>query len=108
MNTKDTLLPVDDTAHAHDHQDTVELIDENGNPVTFTIIANLELDDQAYAILTSEEEDPDSEDELEVIVFRVTEEDEEFVFETIEDENELNEVVEAYNQLLEDMEKEEN
>lgn len=82
-------------------QDVVELIDEDGKPVRFVIIANLEVDDQEYAILANEE------DEEEVVIFRVTEEDEEFVFETIEDQEELDAVVEAYGELLEELEEDE-
>lgn len=82
-------------------QDVVELMDEDGNPVRFVIIANLELDDQEYAILANEE------DEEEVVIFRVTEEDEEFVFETIDDQEELDAVVEAYGELLEELEEDE-
>lgn len=82
-------------------QDVVELIDEHGKPVRFVIIANLEVDDQEYAILANES------DEEDVIIFRVTEEDEEFVFETIEDQEELDAVVEAYGELLEELEEDE-
>lgn len=81
-------------------QDVVELIDEDGNPVRFLIIANLELDDQEYAILANES------DEEEVIIFRVSEEEDEYVFETIEDEEEMNAVIEAYGELLEEMDEE--
>ena len=38
-----------------------------------------------------------------VLIFKVTEENDEFVFETIEDEDELNSVVDAYNELLDEM-----
>lgn len=83
--------------HDHDHEDTVELLDENGVATLFNIIANLELDGQEYAILSNVDDEDD------VLIFKVTEEGDEFVFETIEDEDELNSVVDAYNELLDEM-----
>lgn len=79
-----------------DSSDVVELLDENGVPTLFNIIANLELDGQEYAILSNVDDDED------VMIFRVTEENDEFVFETIEEEEELNAVIDAYNELLDE------
>jgi len=81
-------------------EDIVELFDDNGNPVKFNIIATLELDDQEYAILSNVE------DEDEVLIFKVTEEDAEFVFETISDEEELESVIQAYNDIMDEMDEE--
>ncbi len=83
-----------------EESDVVELLDENGVPTLFNVIANLELDGQEYAILSNVN------DEDEILIFRVSEEDAEFVFETIEDEDELNSVVDAYNELLDEMDEE--
>ncbi|OJV62121.1 MAG: hypothetical protein BGO41_02015 [Clostridiales bacterium 38-18] len=83
-----------------EESDVVELLDENGVPTLFNVIANLELDGQEYAILSNVN------DEDEVLIFRVSEEGDEFVFETIEDEDELNSVVDAYNELLDEMDEE--
>lgn len=104
MNNKDEAFKVINQGCCGDQEveeDIVELFDEDGKPVRFVIIANLEVDDQEYAILANEK------DEEEVIIFRVTEEDDEFVFETIEDEEEMNAVVEAYGELLDEMEEDE-
>ncbi len=79
-----------------DETDVVELLDENGVPTLFNIIANLELDGQEYAILSNVDDDED------VMIFRVSEENAEFVFETLEDEEELNAVIDAYNELLDE------
>lgn len=100
MKKEESLFDVVD-AHDDDHEDIVELFDENGKPVKFNIIATLELDEQEYAILSNVE------DEDEVLIFRVSEEDEEFVFETISDEEELEAVITAYNELMEEMDDEE-
>ena len=97
----DALFEVIQPEHDHDHADTVELLDENGVATLFNIIANLELDGQEYAILSNED------DEEDVLIFKVTEANDEFVFETIEDEDELNSVVDAYNELLDDMDADE-
>lgn len=79
--------------------DVVELYDEEGNPVSFNIIATLDVDDEEYAILSNVE------NEDEVLIFRVSEESDEFVFETIDDEEELQSVIEAYNELLDEMDE---
>lgn len=96
---KDNLFPTVDT-HEHFHDDVVELFNEKGEAVKFNIIANLEVDDQEYAILSN------TTDEEEVIIFRVTEENDEFIFESIEDEKELDAVIEAYNELLNELDLE--
>lgn len=85
----------------HEESDVVELFDENGVAVKFNIIANLELDEQEYAILSNVN------DEEEVLIFKVMEENDEFVFESIENEEELDAVIEAYNELLDEEEIEE-
>lgn len=90
---KDELFDVIDNDQEND---VVELLDENGVPTLFNIIANLELDGQEYAILSNVNDDED------VLIFKVTEENNEFVFETIEDEEELNAVIDAYNELLDE------
>jgi len=99
MKKEDQLFDVLENEHEHD--DVVELLDENGEKTTFNIIATLELDEQEYAILSNVD------DEEEVLIFKVTEENEEFVFETIEDEAELNAVIDAYNELLDEEDSEE-
>lgn len=86
-----------DHDHEHEHEDIVELFDEDGNSVHFNIIATLELDEKEYAILSNVE------DEDEVLIFKVIEEDDEFIFETISDEEELEAVIQAYNELMEEM-----
>lgn len=93
---KDDLFAVVDQDEALGDSDVVELLDENGVPALFNILANLELDGQEYAILSNVEDDED------VMIFKVTEENDEFIFETIEDEDELNSVIDAYNELLEE------
>lgn len=102
MKKEDNLFEVvNDQDHGHEQSDIVELFDENGIAVKFNIIANLELDEQEYAILSN------MNDEEEVLIFKVTEENDEFVFESIENEEELDAVIEAYNELLDEEEIEE-
>lgn len=71
----------------------VEFLGENGEVERFAVEASFELDDTKYAILTKEGEE-------ESFVFRVEEEDGEAVFVTIEDEDELDEAIEAYESLV--------
>lgn len=74
----------------------VELFDEEGVSTQFEVVANLQVDDREYAIL----EDPEDSDG--VLIFRVTEENEEFVFQIVDDAAEITEVISAYEQLVED------
>lgn len=98
---EENLFDVVNSEHEHEHSDVVELLDENGVPTLFNIIANLELEGQEYAILSNVDDEDD------VMIFKVSEEGDEFVFETIESEEEINAVVDAYNELLDEMDEEE-
>lgn len=73
--------------------EVVEFLGENGEVEKFTVEASFELDDTKYAILTREGEE-------ESFVFRVEDEDGEAVFMAIEDEDELEEAIEAYESLV--------
>lgn len=96
-NEKELLNVVND---ASEETDIIELLDEDGKPVRFYVVANLSVDDDDYAILCNEEDDE------EVLVFKVTEQDDEFIFEGIENEKEFETVIEAYHELLEEYENE--
>lgn len=92
-----------DQAHNHDCEEqgaveTIELLDEEGHPTTFEIVANLYLDDQEYAILS------DGEAEDEVIIFRVKLENESYIFEAVEDDEEIQAVLDAFQELLAEQE----
>jgi len=86
--------------HNHEEVEVVELFDEDGKAVRFLIVATLEIEEEEFAILANEG------DEDEVMIFKVVEEGDEYIFESIADENELQQVIEAYNELIDEIEEE--
>ncbi len=86
--------------------DLIVLYDEEGNETEFEIIATLEVNDIEYAILlpTDEDEAELQSDEVdEVYVLRIEQDENgDDVLVGIEDEDELNEVIEAYEELIQE------
>lgn len=82
----------------------IETIDENGNIITFELYDIVEVDEQEYALLLPAEQDEDAEDEDdEIVLMRLTKKGDDYLFETIEDDDEFNKVA-AY---VESMDEEE-
>jgi len=87
-----------------ERDDTVILVDENGEEEEFEYIDSIEMDGNEYVILSplSEIEDDDS-DEEEIIILKVERnEDGEETYVTIEDESELDAVFEEFKLRMED------
>ena len=86
----------------------IETIDENGNVITFELYDIVEVDEQEYALLlpTDDEEDADDED-AEIVLMRLSKNGEDYLFETIEDDEEFNRVAAYVESLDEDIEEEE-
>lgn len=85
--------------------DFIVLYDEDGNETEFEVIATLELDDNEYAILlpSDAEIDPESDEVNEVYVLRMEQDENgEDILVGIEDEDELNDVIKAYEELIKD------
>ncbi len=85
--------------------DFILLYDEEGNEAEFEIIASLEVNDIEYAILLPNDIDIESKAEEvdEVYILRMElDENGDDVLVGIEDENELNDVIEAYEELIKD------
>lgn len=74
--------------------DTIQLMDDEGNLLDFEILANLKVNDTEYAIL-----EPVGSTEGEAIVFRIKKEEGEDLLEIVTDDNELLIVEEAYYEL---------
>lgn len=72
--------------------DIVYLQNEDGEETPFVVIATLKLDDTDYALL-AEQDNLD-----EVMVFRLVEQDGELVFEGVDDDDEIDEVLLAINE----------
>ncbi len=85
--------------------DFIVLYDEEGNETEFEIIATLEVNDIEYAILlpTDEEEELRSDEVDEVYVLRIEQDENgDDVLVGIEDEDELNDVIAAYEELIQE------
>ena len=81
-----------DHNHDHDHEmeNRITLIDEDGVEHDFTIVQNLEVDNQGYAVLL-----PDDDPEFGAVIFRVETENGEEVLYDIDDEDEFQRVIDA-------------
>lgn len=79
----------------------IETVDENGNVVKFELYDIVEVDEKEYALLLpADEEDAD-----EVVLMKITKDGEEYLFETIDDDDEFEKVAE-YVENMEDEEEE--
>ena len=66
----------------------IETVDENGNVVKFELYDIVEVDEKEYALLLPVEE----EENEEVVLMRLTKDGEEYLFETIEDDEDFEKV----------------
>ncbi len=73
----------------------VTLFDEDDQPLELVVVATLKINDTEYAILFDEQEDED-------YIFRIVQDGESEQFEIIENEEELQEVIDAYYELQEE------
>ncbi len=87
----------------NEEKQIIETIDEEGNVINFELFDIVEVDGQEYALLLPEDVEEDSEED-EIVLMRLTKDGEEYLFETIEDDEEFNKV-EEYIKTLEDEEE---
>ena len=85
-----------------DEDQIIETIDENGNVIKFELFDIVEVDDQEYALLLPVDEEEES---TEVVLMRLSKEGEEYLFETIDDDEEFEKVA-AYVESMEDEDEE--
>jgi uncharacterized protein YrzB (UPF0473 family) len=86
-----------------EEMDVILLYDEDGNESEFEVVATLELDENEYAILLPKDEtrDPEAEEVEEAYILRIEQDENgEDVLVGIEDEEELNAVIDAYEELV--------
>lgn len=79
------------------NDEIIVLIDENGKEVKFEIIANFEVNDQEYAVLSPVDSDDDS-----ATIFKIVDDGDEPVLEYLTDDDEFEFVAKAYEELLEE------
>ena len=72
-----------------DEDQIIETVDENGKVVRFELFDVVEVDEQEYALLLPVEAEEDND---ELVLMRLTKDGEEYLFETIEDDEEFDKV----------------
>ena len=70
------------------------------------VVDIVEVDGQEYALLLPAEEEDDS-DEAEIVIMRLTKDGEDYIFETIEEDDEFNRVAEYVESLTDEEDEEE-
>lgn len=83
-----------------DEDQIIETVDENGKVVRFELFDVVEVDEQEYALLLPIEGNDD-----ELVLMRLTKDGEEYLFETIEDDEEFDKVA-TYVENMDDEEEE--
>ena len=90
---------------AKDKDQLIETVDENGNIITFELFDIVEVDEREYALLLPTDAQEGDEDEL--VLMRLTKDGEDYLFETIDDDDEFNRVAEYVENLSEEDDDEE-
>ena len=83
-----------------EEEQIIETVDENGNVVKFELFDIVEVDEKEYALLLPVDED----DSDEVVLMRITKDGEEYLFETIDDDEEFEKVAQ-YVENMDDIEE---
>lgn len=89
---------------AKDKDQLIETVDENGNIITFELFDIVEVDEREYALLLPTDAQEGDEDEL--VLMRLTKDGEDYLFETIDDDDEFNRVAEYVENLAEEDDEE--
>ncbi|MBQ2887948.1 MAG: DUF1292 domain-containing protein [Firmicutes bacterium] len=83
------------------NENIITLLDDNDNPIDFEIIEMLEIEGKRYAFLLPLNDEEEVTEEDEAVIFRIdTGDDGEEIFAYIEDDEEWEMVVDAYNDML--------
>ena len=85
----------------------VETVDEEGNVISFELYDIIEVEEQEYALLLPIDDDDDKDsDEGELVIMRLTQDGEEYIFETIDSDEEFDKVAEYIENMDEEDEEE--
>lgn len=85
-----------------DEDQIIETIDENGNLIKFELFDIIEVDEKEYALLLPVEE----EEAEEVVLMRLSKDGEDYLFETIDNDEEFEKVA-AYVENMDDEDEDE-
>lgn len=86
-------------ADFEDKDNIVETVDEDGNVINFKLFDIIEFENKEYALLLPVESE---EDEDELVIMRLVKDEEEYSFETIDDDDEFDRVSEYLEELGEE------
>ena len=75
---------------ADEEKQLIETVDENGNVIKFELYDIVEVDEQEYALLLPAESD--DEDDEELVLMRLTKDGDDYLFESIDDDEEFDKV----------------
>lgn len=89
----------------NEEKQLIETVDEDGKVITFELFDIVEVDNQEYALLLPAEQNEEGEDD-ELILMRLSKDGEDYLFETIDDEEEFNKVAEYVENMDEEDEEE--
>lgn len=84
-----------------DEDQIIETIDENGNLIKFELFDIIEVDEKEYALLLPVEEEAE-----EVVLMRLSKDGEDYLFETIDNDEEFEKVA-AYVENMDDEDEDE-
>lgn len=84
---------------AKENDQLIETVDENGNVITFELFDIVEVESQEYALLLPTDSEAGEEDEI--VLMRLSKDGEDYIFETIDNDEEFDKVA-AYVESLED------
>ena len=84
-----------------DEDQIIETVDENGNVIKFELFDIVEVDEQEYALLLPVEEEEGDEG----VLMRLSKDGDEYLFETIDDDEEFDKVA-TYVENMEDEDEE--
>ena len=84
----------------------IETVDEDGNVINFELYDIVEVDEQDFTIAVRKLIVPEESEEAEIVIMRLSKDGEDYIFETIDDDEEFNKVAE-YVENLSDEEGEE-
>lgn len=76
-------------ADIEDKDNLVETVDEDGNVINFRLFDIIEFENKEYALLLPAEGD---EEDDEIVIMKLIKEDEDYSFETIDDDEEFDKV----------------
>ena len=85
-----------------EERELIETVDAEGNVIKFELYDIVEVDEQEYALLLPADEDADDE----LVLMRLTKDGDDYMFESIDDDDEFNKVAE-YVQTMDDEDEEE-